>query len=146
MRRRLLVGGIAAVLVAGVAVGVPLATHAAPGPAETVALQRQVDTTLTATVALTPVAWGTRLSMDCDYPAGSPTYPRPSGAGATPLVYALVVTDVDGHESQVSTWTAEPGHDVRLDAATAVPLDRIASVEVRSSGGATLLSAGLAVG
>ena len=146
VRRRLLVGAVAAVLVAGVAVGVPLASHRAGGPAQTVTLARQVGTPLTATVGLTPVAWGTRLSMDCDYPAGSPTYPRPPGAGATPLVYALVVTDVDGHESQVSTWTAEPGHDVRLDAATAVPLDRIASVEVRSSGGATLLSADLAAG
>ena len=144
VRRRLLVGGIAAVLVAGVAVGVPLATHAAPGPAETVALQRQVDTTLTATVALTPVAWGTRLSMDCDYPLATPGYPHPPG-GVAP-VYALVVTDVDGDQSQVSTWTAEPGHDVRLDAATAVPLDRIASVEVRSSSGTPLLSADLATG
>ncbi len=148
MRRRLLVSGIAAILVAGVAVGVPLATRGPEGPAQTIALERQVDTALTATVGLTPVAWGTRLSMDFDYPAGpasAPGYPRPPGSEAGPPVYALVVTDVDGVESQVSTWTAEPGHDVQLDAATAVPLDRIASLEVRSSSGKTLLSADLAV-
>ncbi|HEY0120031.1 MAG TPA: zf-HC2 domain-containing protein [Cellulomonas sp.] len=147
LRRRLLVGGIAAALVVGVAVGVPLANRAPAGsaaPAETVALEQQVATSLTATVGLTPVAWGTRLSMECDYPAGGPTYTRPPGTPAGPPVYALVVTDVDGVESQVSTWSAEPGHDVRLDAATAVPLDRIASLEVRSSSGKTLLSADLA--
>lgn len=146
LRRRLLVGAVAAVLVAGVAVGVPWAIRDAPAPAQVVALERRVDTSLSATVGLTPVPWGTRLTMDCDYPAAPSAYtPRP-GAGAGAPVYVLVVTDVDGQESQVSTWSAVPGRDVRLDAATAVPIDRIASLEVRSARGTTLLSADLAAG
>lgn len=144
--RRWLVGAIAAVLVVGVAVGVPLATRGPEAPAQTVALERRVDTSLSATVGLTPVAWGTRLTMDCDYPAGPSAYTPPPGADAGEPVYVLVVTDVDGTESQVSTWSAVPGREVRLDAATAVPVDRIASLEVRSARGTTLLSADLATG
>ena len=146
LRRRLLVGGVAALLVVAVAVGVPLATHHSEHPAQTVALAQQVSTTLTATVDLTPVAWGTRLSMDCRYPAAASGYLAPGGTDAGPAVYTLVVTDVDGVQSQVSTWSAVPGLDVRLDAATAVPLNRIASLDVRSAGGATLLSADLVTG
>jgi hypothetical protein len=146
MRRRLLVGGIAALFVAGVAVAVPLVGRGPAGPAQTIALEQRVGTTLTASVGLTPVAWGTRLSMDCTYPAGGSTYTPPAGAAAGPPVYTLVVTDVDGAQSQVSTWTAVPGQDVRLEAATAVPLDRIASLDVRSAGGATLLSGHLVTG
>lgn len=146
LRRRLLVGGVAALLVVAVAVGVPLATHHSEHPAQTVALAQQVSTTLTATVDLTPVAWGTRLSMDCRYPATASGYLPPGGAYAGPAVYTLVVTDVDGVQSQVSTWSAVPGLDVRLDAATAVPLDRIASLDVRSAAGTTLLSADLVTG
>ncbi len=146
VRRRLLVGGAAMLLVVAVAVGVPLATHHQDGPAQTVALAQQASTTLTATVDLTPVAWGTRLSMDCRYPAAASGYRAPGGADAGPAVYTLVVTDVDGVQSQVSTWSARPGVDVRLDAATAVPLDRIASLDVRSAAGTTLLSADLVTG
>lgn len=146
LHRRLLVGAVGALLVVAVAVGVPLATHHPEHPAQTVALERQASTALTATVDLTPVAWGTRLSMDCRYPAAASGYPPAGGAGAGPAVYTLVVTDVDGVQSQVSTWSAVPGLDVRLDAATAVPLDRIASLDVRSAGGTTLLSADLVTG
>ena len=148
VRRRLFAAGIAAVLVVGLAVAVPLVTRgptAQAGPLQTVTLVRRADTALAATVGLTPVAWGTRLTMDCVYPAASASgpYPPPTSGDA---VYTLVVTDVDGRTSQVSTWSSAPGRDVRLDAATAVPLNRIASLEVRSSGGSTLLAADLVTG
>ncbi|OJV81502.1 MAG: hypothetical protein BGO37_06060 [Cellulomonas sp. 73-92] len=147
MRRRLL-AGLAAVLVLGLAVASPLVvqrlTSHATAPAQTLALTRQIETPLTATVALTPVTWGTRLSMECDYPptSGSPAYGQDGTAG----VYSLVVTDVDGTSTQVSTWSAQPGLDVHLDAATAVPLDRIASVAIRSASGTTVLAAPLVAG
>lgn len=141
LRRRLVSAGIAAVAVIGLAVAVPLATRG-PEPAETVTLSQQVETPLTASVSLTPASWGTRLSMVCEYPAPSATpggpYGPPGGAGG---VYSLVVTDIDGTASQVSTWSARPGVDVLLDAATAVPLDRIASVEIRSASGTAVLAA-----
>ncbi len=95
-----------------------------------------VDTPLTASVALEDMAWGTAITMDCTYPAGG------SGPGYTSAPsYALVVTDDAGVASQVSTWTAVPGKTISLDAATAVPLDRIASIEIRSTAGQTILAA-----
>lgn len=139
LRRRLGAVGVAAALVVGTAVAVPLATRG-PEPAETVTLSRQVDTPLAASVALTPVAWGTRLSMVCTYAAAPGPTAGPYGPPDTAArEYALVVTDVDGTASQVATWTAGPGAVVRLDAATAVPLERIAAVEIRSASGTALL-------
>jgi anti-sigma factor RsiW len=147
MRRRLL-AGLVAVLVVGLAVAAPpvvqrLTSHTT-APAQTVALTRQVSTPLTATVSFTPTAWGTRLSMECDYPAtsASPAYAPTGTAG----VYSLVVTDVDGRTTQVSTWSAQPGLDVHLDAATAVPLGRIASVAIQSASGTAVLAANLVTG
>ena len=196
--RRGLLAGLVALVVVGLAVAVPVVmsrmTTPSAAPGRTVTLARQTDTTLAASVTLTPVAWGTRLSMVCDYPpapAASPgpagsapssgssgssgsalrpwptgssvssgpsgsswpvssapttaaTYPAPSGA--TAAEYALVVTDADGRTSQVSTWSARPGATVRLDAATAVPIGRIAAVEIRSDAGDTLLAANLTSG
>jgi anti-sigma factor RsiW len=148
MRRRVL-AGLVAVLVVGLAVAAPpviqrLTTHTT-APAQTVALTRQIGTPLTASVAFTPTAWGTRLSMECDYPAttGSPTYGQAGSAGG---VYTLVVTDVEGRSTQVSTWSAQPGLDVHLDAATAVPLGRIASVAIQSASGTAVLAARLTSG
>ncbi len=146
MRRRLL-AGLAAVLVLALAVAAPTVVQRLTGhagaPVQTVALTRQIDTPLTASVSFTPTAWGTRLSMECDYPAApaSPVYGQPGTAGG---VYSLLVTDVDGRTTQVSTWSAQPGLDVHLDAATAVPLDRIASVAIQSAAGTAVLAAPVA--
>ncbi|WP_125778031.1 anti-sigma factor family protein [Antribacter gilvus] len=114
----------------------------APGPTAdpgtTVTLEQVADVPLTASVRLTSVGWGTRIAMDCDYPAGEyGRYGQPEARE-----YALVVTDSAGTSSQVSTWAAAPGQSVELDAATAVALDEIASVEIRSvETGRSLLSA-----
>lgn len=150
--RRRLLAGIAAVLLVGLAVAVPLVAEriGAHGttPAQTVALTPRIDTPLAASVAFTPTSWGTRLSMACDYPAVSAASASPYGSpsGSTSGVYALVVTDVDGRRDQVSTWSARPGADVHLDAATAVPLDRVASVAIESSSGTVVLAADLVTG
>lgn len=143
VRRGLAAVAVAAAMVLAVVLVVPRGGEA-PGPTAapdaTVTLVQAADVPLTANVRLTSVAWGTRIAMECDYPAGSPqdTGPYPGGGDS----YALVVTDSAGTSSQVSTWTAVPGRTVRLDAATAVPLEEIASVEVRSARtGRLLLSA-----
>lgn len=135
--RRLAVAAAGAAAAIALAVTVPAwwAAQGRPDPAETVALAAVADTPLTASVDLTPVAWGTSISMDCDY-AGA-------ASGEGPWVYSLVVTDTDGHDSQVATWTARAGSSVTLQAATAVPLDDIASIEVRSAAGVPLLAASL---
>ncbi len=112
--------------------------HPRRAPARTLALTPVATTSLTATVGLSPVAWGTSIDMTCEYPAVS-------GWGGTdgPWTYSLVVTDDAGNASQVSTWTAVPGKTIHLDAATAVPLDQIASIEVMSAGGQAILTGSL---
>ncbi len=147
--RNRIIGGVAGIAAAiGLAIAVPIAlTHpAVPDttvpdttvPETTVALAAVADSTMTATIGFSPVAWGTRIDMTCDYPVGS-TWNDAYG----PLSYQLVVTDLAGNVSQVSTWNAVPGKTIHLDAATAVPLSQIASVEVRSGSGVTILAAAI---
>ncbi len=132
LRQRIAVGVVMAAAVVA-AIVVPLALRTAPeAPGQTVALAAAAPTGLQASVELTPADWGTRLVMECEYVADSQ---YSDGVGE----FALVVTDAAGEESQVSTWTAAPGDHVRLEAATAVPAERIATIEVRTAEGATLL-------
>jgi hypothetical protein len=97
---------------------------------------------LTADVALTSVAWGTRLDLICHY-APSSASPRTPGYGDSPdstdSTYALVVRTRDGSVEQVATWRALPGKTMSLTGATAVSRDDIASVEVRAADGRRVL-------
>ncbi len=56
---------------------------------------------MTARVALTSVAWGTKLDLTCSYPRGTVDYE----GGA----YALVVHTKDGRTQRVATWNGLPG-------------------------------------
>ena len=136
VRRRVAFAAVGAAAAVALAIGVPAALTGTATSPTTVTLAAVVDTPLTATVALDGVAWGTNLAMDCTYPA---TAAGPGYVGAP--VYSLVVTDDAGNSSQVSTWAAVPGKTIHLNAATAVPLDHIASVEIRSAAGDTILAA-----
>jgi hypothetical protein len=127
--------GLAAVVALAIAVPAFLTTDAVPAPVEVVALAPVGDTTMTVSLGLTPVAWGTRIAITCDYPAGE-TWSGVYG----PWSYSLELTDVAGKISQVSSWKAVAGKTIQLEAATAIPLDRIASVRVLSSDGAAVLS------
>ncbi len=75
-----------------------------------------------ASVALTPVAWGTKLDLNCSYPAAAVSY-----AGGT---YALVVTTKNGHTERVATWNGLPGKTMHVSGATKSWIKQIASVEV----------------
>lgn len=137
--RNRIIGGVAGIAATiALAITVPIALTHPAGPATTVALAAVADSTMTTTLGLSPVAWGTRIDMTCDYPVGSKW-----NDAYGPLSYQLVVTDRAGNASQVSTWNAVPGETVHLAAATAVPLSQIASVEVRSGSGVTILSAAI---
>jgi len=137
--RNRVVGGVAGIAAAiAIAIAVPAALTHETGPVTTVALAAVADSTMTVTLDFSPVAWGTRIDMTCDYPAGG-TWDDAYG----PLSYELVVTDRAGNVSRVSTWNAVPGKTVHLNAATAVPLSEIVSVEVRSGTGATILAAAI---
>ena len=90
---------------------------------------------MTADLAVTPVAWGTRLDLTCRYAAGEGAeYP---GTGAA---YSLVVRTRQGQVRQVATWTAPPGRTMHLTAATATPMADIAGVEIRDAHGDVLLT------
>ncbi|SEB61149.1 Putative zinc-finger [Paramicrobacterium humi] len=134
IRTRVIVGvsALAAAIVLLFAVPALIPDTAAP---TTVALTPVEATTMSATVELSSAPWGTRLHMDCDYPAG--------GYGTEPgdaWRYVLVVTDAQGRASDISTWNAVPGKTVHLDAATDLNLDEIATIEVRSTAGDTILT------
>jgi Putative zinc-finger len=82
---------------------------------------------MVASVALTPVAWGTRLDLTCSYPAGAVAYEGGS--------YALVVHTKDGRTERVATWNGLPGKSMNVTAATAAWKQDIRSVEVTTQAG-----------
>ena len=84
-------------------------------------------------LALTSVAWGTRLDLTCSYDEPTSTYQD------QPHYYALVVHTRDGGTEQVATWNALPGRTMHLTGATALTTAEIASVEVRTETGDPVL-------
>ncbi len=101
---------------------------------------------LTATASLTGVAWGSRIDVHCRYTpaAGSPgdtpvAAPPSTDPDAVPVAYALVVTDRAGHRQQLGTWTVVPGAVASVTGATALRPADIASIEVRTTTGTSLL-------
>ena len=86
-----------------------------------------------ATVALTSVAWGTKLDVVCHWAGGEPEDPGyPDGAEPT---YALVVRSTDGETQQVATWTGLPGQTMKVSGSTSLARDDIAAVEIQTADG-----------
>ena len=79
-----------------------------------------------ATLALEPVAWGTRLDLTCTYEPRADEYELPAV-----VTYVLVVRTRDGRTEQVGTWRSIGGRTMRLTAATSARRSRD-----RLSGGA----------
>ncbi|WP_395242643.1 zf-HC2 domain-containing protein [Agromyces sp. MMS24-K17] len=141
-RRRVVAIALAAAAVVVAAIVVPLALAGPGRPGATLELAAvEGSPPIEASVDLTAVDWGTRIEMRCAYDDASAW-----GGGEGPWAYALVVTDADGRESQVSSWNAVPGRAMRIEAATAVELGEIRSVEVRTAGGDAVLRAELGDG
>ena len=90
-----------------------------------------------AAIALTGVAWGTKLDLTCTYAAanGGDGY-HGEEAGA----YGLFVRTRAGAVEQVATWKALPGRTMRLSGATATGRTDITGVEVRTSDGRVVLT------
>jgi len=113
-------------------------------PSPSVSAQQAADRTATLTalqptgmkvdVALTSVAWGTRIRITCTYP-GTRYGPGPAGSSS----YALVVRSAAGAEQQVATWGSVPGRQVTVDGASAIPLTAIRSLEVRDASGTAVM-------
>lgn len=149
-RRRVLAGAAAALVVA--AGGALAWVQAADRPGELAAPQpstgasaspsagpstpmQQVDqAVVSATLALEPVAWGTRLDLVCSYEVQAGGYDE----GSVPS-YTLAVQTRDGSWEEVAGWRAVPGRTITVTGATAASRDDIVSVEVRTPSGRTLL-------
>jgi Putative zinc-finger len=132
------IAAAAAVVLAFVAIAVPLSILRPFDATESVSFESVVDVPLTATATLTSAGWGTSIELDCRYAEDAS-----SDAPAEGWPYALVVVDRDGVRSEVSSWRASPGATARLSAATAVDLDEIASLEIRSLGSGDVLMRGV---
>jgi len=87
---------------------------------------------VTGTLALTSVAWGTRLDLVCTY--------TPGDEASSDATYSMVVHTSDGRVEQVATWQALAGRTMRLPGATAATLAEITSVEVLTSRGDPVLT------
>ena len=136
-RRTWLAGaGIAAASVVGVVlsgevVPMPWSEQVVASDRAVVELRAVTDAPVDATVDLVAVPWGTRVDLTCRYTDG--------GRYAQPVEYALVVYDADGGSEQVATWTAVPGSQADVPAATALRLDQITRVEMVSDGSVVLV-------
>ncbi|WP_345751459.1 anti-sigma factor family protein [Microbacterium rhizophilus] len=141
---RIRIAGIAAaaVLVVALAIGLPTAIRQLDRPDVAVAMRPLAETDMTVDVGLDPVAWGTRLSIRCDYPDGFGG--GDWGGTGEPWTYELVVIGDDGGRQHVSTWGSAPGKTITLEAGTSLPLDRIVALHVLTGTGETLMTADLA--
>lgn len=112
----------------------PSSPSTTPTPTETLPpaqpMQPLLEVPVTATARLTQVAWGTKVDITCAYAQQE---------AAQPYDYTLVVRDKDGVDEQIGSWKAMPGRDASLSGATALPLDRIAAVEIRTMTGTAIL-------
>ncbi|MGC4109477.1 MAG: zf-HC2 domain-containing protein [Nocardioides sp.] len=141
-RRTWLTAGIAAAAAVAVTTGgvlaldhgslrTPVAGHTqSPGVVQDASLpMTQVSGArdpMTARVALTSVAWGTRVDLTCSYPRGTVEYEGGS--------YALVVHLANGHTERVATWNGLPGKEMHVSGATAAWKSEISSVVVTRLG------------
>ncbi len=138
--RTWVVAGVAAALVAAVAVGVPVALNRPASPAATATLSQTTASPLSADVELFTETSGTRIMMSCSYAESGNGQGEP---GQTWWKYYLFVVGKDGVASPVGSWKAQPGMTVPTQAHTSLLISQIKSVQVRSAKGAVLLSADL---
>jgi hypothetical protein len=109
----------------------PVTSSATTAPAQQ--MSPVGDEVMTASLALTPVAWGTRLDLACTYD------PEDDQALRRRWTYVMIVHTRDGSSQQVATWRALPGRTMRLSAATAAGVSDLTWVEVRTQDGRPIL-------
>jgi hypothetical protein len=128
--RRNIATMVAATAAAFLAVGV-IVTASVTGrlqPSTAPSLQAMAATGrggITAELAVTEKAWGTRLDWKCAY---TKDWSRNVSS------YDLVVTTVDGKQTTVGTWRPAGDEAANLSAATVIPTSQIRSVDIRVAG------------
>lgn len=108
----------------------PTTQSAPPTPGEP--MTSVGSTAVSGTLALTSVAWGTRLDLVCSY--------APDHEAAYGATYSMVVHTTDGRVEQVATWKGLAGKTMRLPGATSATLTDITSVEVLTADGDPVLT------
>jgi Putative zinc-finger len=126
----------AAVFVIGVLAGVRFHSGAPvsvpPHPVASALMMTPVaPTELTATVTMTAHPWGTRIDMNCTYPAEAGTSAHEGDDELGRL--AMVVVGRDGSHDRLATWMPVDGIPVTPVGSTSMPLDQIATVEIVSA-------------
>jgi hypothetical protein len=121
-------GAVAASLVAlAVVVGVTQ-SRTSPPAGVSVAMTPVRPAAVTATLDVTPAAWGTKVSLDCRW-VGATT-----GAGSdVKKTYRLVAVPRDGGDPQVlAQWAVLPGEDAKVVGSTDLPTSGIAAIELQA--------------
>jgi putative zinc finger protein len=90
------------------------------GPARPQAMSAVISNPVTATAALTEVAWGTRIELACRYDT----------AYAAGGQYQLVVVDKHSHSHVAGSWKVLPGQVTNFTGGTDLRRDQIAKVEI----------------
>lgn len=111
------------------AVQVPASTAPTTPAVEQEEMTQVLAGPMTASLELVSKKWGTAITVVCKYDPDVDTS----------TAYDLAVVDTDGKLTSAGTWRGVPGVTARVVAATAVPLDRIAALEVKLPDGSTLL-------
>jgi hypothetical protein len=111
----------------------PRPTPSAAAPVGT-SMKPVGDVPVTATLAFTPVGWGTKLDLTCSYRPEDVGYKLPKAA-----TYVLYVVHRDGSSEEVGTWRALDGKTMHFSAGTADQVGEIATVEVRTQTGQPVL-------
>jgi hypothetical protein len=121
-------GAVAASLVAlAIAIGVSQTGSKQP-TGVSVAMTAVRPAAVTATLQVTPAAWGSRVSVDCRWVGAT------SGPGSKlKKVYRLVALPRGGGAPQtVAQWAVLPGQDVTVDGSTNLAPDQIGTIELRA--------------
>jgi anti-sigma factor RsiW len=133
-RRRFRLGmlGAAVAIVALITVGGVVYTAGQTTVAAAVAMVPLQQHVITASMSVTPKAWGTRFDWSCSYPSATSIY-------SSPVSYDLVVVRKSGAQSIVATWTSAGPHAAGLTASSDIAYGDISSVEIRLTGSSTTL-------
>lgn len=107
----------------------PSSTTATTPPVEPEPMTQVVAGPMSASLELVEKKWGTAITVYCKY----------DQSVDTSIPYDLAVVDTEGNLTSAGTWRAVPGVTARVVAATAVPRDRIAALEVQLPDGSTIL-------
>ena len=134
-RARLAIAGAGVAAALGLGIGgyvVGSANEPSTPSGQFVAMSSVQPGIMTASLRVEKKAWGTRLDWNCHYLA--------AGGYSASRVYELVITDTSGRETVAATWVATSPKAASLTTSSAVPKDKIRSVEIRLAGSAEPLT------